>query len=41
MTAAQSLAPYLREVVRKLEAQQISRLIAGKVKLHQISETSE
>jgi len=41
MTAAQSLAPYLREVVRKLEAQQIYRLVAGKVKFHQISETSE
>ncbi|MEX2167176.1 MAG: ubiquinol-cytochrome C chaperone family protein [Methyloceanibacter sp.] len=41
VASAQSLAPYLKEVVRKFEAQQISRLIAGKVNFPQISETSE
>jgi len=41
VAAAQSLAPYLKEVVRKFEAQQISRLVAGKVNFPQISETSE
>ena len=41
VAAAQSLAPYLKEVVRKFESQQISRLVAGKVNFPQISETSE
>ncbi|MGV1013347.1 MAG: ubiquinol-cytochrome C chaperone family protein [Methyloceanibacter sp.] len=38
--AAESLAPYLKEVVRKLETQQGPRLAAGKVKFPEITDAS-